>query len=437
MALRNIRGWMLLALLPVLAACGGGGSSDCKATLGSLVDCLDAKQTPVVEAKANVAPKAVTSEIVNALVKTKVELDGSNSLDENRDVLSYSWKLLTKPINSNAALIGATTSKPNFVPDLVGDYTLSFSVSDGKLSSPPVEIVVTVVAANVAPIAVTSESVSAVVKTKVELDGSKSVDDNRDVLSYSWKLLTKPANSNAVLSGATTPKPNFVADELGFYTLSFSVSDGKLSSPVVEIVVTAGAANVAPKAVAGLNRDMLVGGELVLDASGSTDANGDALTYAWDIFEKPTASTKPLLSASEGVKNYFVPDVVGTYRVRLVASDAVLKSDPVLVTITASNKNLPPVADVKGSDSDGKVGKAVNLDGSASSDPNGDSLTYAWAPVYPPDNTNTLINANAAKALFIPTLPGLYVFSLVVKERSLNSPLSSSPVNLIVTVTAP
>jgi hypothetical protein len=434
MALKKIRGWMLLAVLPVLAACGGGGSSDCKAALGSFADCLDSKQTPVVEPKANVAPKAVTFESVNAVVNTKVELDGSNSVDENRDVLSYSWKLLTKPVNSNAALIGATTPKPNFVPDLVGDYTLSFSVSDGKLSSPPVEIVVTAVAANFAPKAVTSESVSAVVKSKVELDGSNSVDDNRDVLIYSWKLLTKPTNSNAVLSGATTPKPNFLADELGLYTLSFSVSDGKLSSPVVEIVVTVGAANVAPKAVAGQNRDILVGGELVLDASSSTDANGDPLTYAWDIFEKPTASAKPLLSANNGVRTFFVPDVGGTYRVRLIASDGVLKSDPVLVTITASNKNLPPVADVTGSDSEGTVGKAVNLDGSASSDPNGDSLTYAWAPVYPPGNTNTLINANAPKALFVPTAAGLYVFSLVVKESTLSSPLSSPAVNVVVTV---
>ncbi len=346
MALRKIRGWMLLAVLPVLAACGGGGSSGCKTALGGFTDCFDDKQTPVV------------------VVKDKVEVN-----------------------------------------------------------------------ANVAPKALTSELVSAVVKTKVELDGSNSLDDNRDVLSYTWKLLTKPSNSNAVLNGGTTPKPNFVPDVLGDYTLSFSVSDGKLSSPVVEIVVTAVAANVAPKASAGQNREILVGGELVLDASGSTDANGDALTYEWDIFEKPTASAKPLLSASEGVKTFFVPDVVGTYRVRLVASDAVLKSDPVLVTITVSNKNLPPVADVTGSDSDGTVGKAVNLDGSASSDPNGDSFTHTWAIVYsPPSSSTPLLNTSAPKTLFVPTVAGLYIFSLVVKERTLSSPLSSSPVNVVVTV---
>jgi hypothetical protein len=242
-----------------------------------------------------------------------------------------------------------------------------------------------------------------------------------------------------VLSGASTPKPNFVPDVLGEYTLSFSVSDDKTSSPLVEIVVTAVAANVAPKASAGINREMLVGGELVLDASSSTDANGDALTYAWEIFDKPTASAKKdLLSASEGVKTFFVPDVVGTYRVRLVASDVVLKSDPVLVTITVSNKNLPPVADVTGSDSDGAVGTAVNLDGSASADPNDDALTYAWTTVYaPPGSIKNLLNIAAPIAKFLPDLPGLYVFSLVVTERFLSNPLSSLPVNVVVTVTAP
>lgn len=346
MTLKNIRGWVLLAVLPVLAACGGGGSSDCKTALGSFVDCSDTKQPPVVQ------------------VNDKVEVD-----------------------------------------------------------------------ANVAPKAVTSESVSAVVRTKVELDGSNSLDDNRDPLSYSWKLLKKPNNSNAVLIGANTPKPNFVPDVLGDYALSFSVNDGKLSSPLVEIVVTAVAANVAPKASAGQNRNIVIGGELVLDASSSSDANGDILTYAWDIFEKPEASAKPLLSANDGVRTFFVPDVVGTYRVRLVASDGVLNSDPVLVTITVNNSNLPPVADVTGSDSEGTVGKAINLDGSASSDPNGDSLNYAWAIVYaPPGNTNTIINVNAPKALFIATLPGLYVFSLVVNERTTSSRLSSPAVNVTVDV---
>jgi hypothetical protein len=345
MALRNIRGWVLLAVLPVLAACGGGGSSDCKAALGSFADCSGTQQTPVVQDKVLVKGlTAVTEQFVDAVVKNKVELDGSNSLDAN----GYG-------------------------------------------------------------------------------------------LNYSWKWLKKPNNSNAVLSGASTPKPNFVPDVLGEYTLSFSVSDDKTSSPLVEIVVTAVAANVAPKASAGINREMLVGGELVLDASSSTDANGDALTYAWEIFDKPTASAKKdLLSASEGVKTFFVPDVVGTYRVRLVASDVVLKSDPVLVTITVSNKNLPPVADVTGSDSDGAVGTAVNLDGSASADPNDDALTYAWTTVYaPPGSIRNLLNIAAPIAKFLPDLPGLYVFSLVVTERFLSNPLSSLPVNVVVTVTAP
>jgi len=332
MAFKNFRYWVLLALLPLLTACGGGGS-DCKTALGAFADCSDAKQTQPVD--VNVAPKAVTAESVSGIVNTKVELDGSNSLD-----------------------------------------------------------------------------------------------DNRDALSYAWTLFKKPSNSNAVLNGANTPKPNFVADVTGTYTLLFSVNDGKLSSPFVNVTVTVVDANAAPKASAGPDRGVVIGNTLILDGSSSSDANGDALTYVWEIIDKPEESTKALLLPNDGVKAYFVPDIAGIYRVSLVVSDGVLKSDLVLVTITASNNNLPPIADA-GSDLEGTVGMAVNLDGSASSDPNGDTLTYAWATVYAPSgSTKNLLDAGAPKTVFMPDLPGLYVFSLVVSDRS----MSSTPAFVTVTV---
>lgn len=283
---------------------------------------------------------------------------------------------------------------------------------------------------NVAPKAVTTENLNAVVNSKVELDGSKSLDEDRDVLTYSWTLVTKPSNSTAVLNGATTPKPNFVADVTGTYTFLFRVNDSKLSSPFVNVTVNVVNANVAPVARAGSDQDVMIGKMLILDGSGSTDANKDVITYKWEIKEKPEASTKALLLSDDAVKAYFVPDVAGPYRIGLVVNDGALNSDLVVVTITADNNNLKPVADV-GKDLEGTVGKSVNLDGSASTDPNGDSLTYSWAIPYAPNgSTRNILSSIAPKTVFVPDLPGLYVFSLVVNDGR----LSSDPAFLSVTV---
>jgi hypothetical protein len=295
----------------------------------------------------------------------------------------------------------------------------------------PTQPTVSSVPPNVAPKAVTLETLNVVVNSKVELDGSNSLDDDRDVLSYSWTLVTMPPNSKAILNGAATPKPNFVADLTGTYTLLFRVNDSKLSSPFVNVTVNVVNANVAPVARAVSDQDMVLGKTLMLDGSGSRDANGDALTYKWEIKDKPEASTKALLLSDDAVKVYFVPDVVGHYRIGLVVNDGALNSDLVVVTITASNSNLKPVADV-GKDLEGAVGTAVNLDGSASADPNeGDSLSFSWAKVYaPPGSTRNLLSSVAPKTVFVPDLPGLYVFSLVVDDGR----LLSNPTFLSVTV---
>jgi len=45
----------------------------------------------------------------------------------------------------------------------------------------------------------------------VSLDGRAGSDADGDPLTYAWTLTTRPAGSAAVLSGATTVNPSFVA----------------------------------------------------------------------------------------------------------------------------------------------------------------------------------------------------------------------------------
>ena len=86
--------------------------------------------------KQNVAPFANAGPAQLVELGVTVALDGSGSSDANGDPLSYQWRVVSLPAGSTAALSGATTATPHFVPDVAGDYLLGLEVSDGVLTSP-------------------------------------------------------------------------------------------------------------------------------------------------------------------------------------------------------------------------------------------------------------------------------------------------------------
>lgn len=76
------------------------------------------------------------------------------------------------------------------------------------------------------------------------------------------------------------------------------------------------------------------GALVTLDGSGSTDANGDTLTYAWTLTSSPTGSATTLNSPTS-VKPTFTPDLAGTYVASLTVNDGKVASISQTVTITA------------------------------------------------------------------------------------------------------
>ena len=90
----------------------------------------------------NVAPVAEAGSSLRAQIGTLAMLDARKSSDRNGDPLSYRWKLVFAPEGSQASLANADTARPEVVPDLEGDYVFELVVNDGKLQSPPDEMVV-------------------------------------------------------------------------------------------------------------------------------------------------------------------------------------------------------------------------------------------------------------------------------------------------------
>jgi hypothetical protein len=96
--------------------------------------------------------------------------------------------------------------------------------------------------------------------------------------------------------------------------------------------------NVKPVADAGGNQLAIVDHLVLLDGSGSYDANNDTLTYSWNMVSIPKGSFADL-SDPLVVDPDFVPDVKGWYLISLVVNDGELDSDPDNATILAIDAN--------------------------------------------------------------------------------------------------
>jgi hypothetical protein len=108
-----------VGLLNGLSGCGGGSPS-------------------------NTPPVANAGSAQAAIARATVTLDGSTSADADNDPLTYAWALTNRPAGSATQLVGPTSPKPTFVPDVAGTYTGTLTVSDGKATSNPATFSVTV-----------------------------------------------------------------------------------------------------------------------------------------------------------------------------------------------------------------------------------------------------------------------------------------------------
>ncbi len=368
----------------------------------------------------NIAPVAKAGSNQSVLLGSGVvRLDGSGSTDANGDTLSYQWALLSKPASSLSTLSESTSVRPAFTPDVPGEYIFSLLVRDGKLSSVPSAVSVTVSEVNAPPVANAGIDQSVLINTVVTLDGRESSDANRnDVLTFTWSLV-RPDGTSAVLTGV---RPTFTAAMSGAYTASLTVRDALSSSEPDAVRVLVSALNAPPVAVITAASSVLVGGAVQLSAANSTDSNRDALTFSWSLLSKPMkasgalADSAAVLAAPTLVNPVFTADVAGVYVLSLVVSDGKVNSEPVTVTVTASSQNLPPVANA-GPEQVVVVGAPVTLSGSASTDPNGDTLTYQWSLTTRPNlSAATLTNPNTVGPTFTPDLAGFYVATLTVND---------------------
>ncbi len=325
----------------------------------------------------NQAPVAVFSSVSTNL---SVAFDGSTSADPDGTVASYAW---TFGDGSTSTL-----AKPTHVYAAAGSYTVTLTVTDNLgLASAPVSHVVTVTAANQAPVAAFT---SVPTNLSVAFDGSTSADPDGTVASYAWTFGDG--------STSTLAKPTHVYAAAGSYTVTLTVTDNLgLASAPVSHVVTVTAANQAPVAAFTSVPTNL---SVAFDGSTSADPDGTVASYAWTFGDGSTSTL---------AKPTHVYAAAGSYTVTLTVTDNQgLASAPVshVVTVTAP-ANQPPVAAFTSV----PTNLSVAFDGTTSTDPDGTIASYAWA--FGDGTTST-----AAKPTHVYAAAGSYNVTLTVTDNS-------------------
>jgi|CXWL01.1.fsa_nt_gi RHS repeat-associated protein len=362
-------------------------------------------------------PSANAGPDQSVAVGSIVYLDGSGSGNddehENED-LGYQWSFISKPVGSTAILSNSTSVNSTFIADKAGTYTLQLLVQQENRISGSDSVVINTI--NSPPVADAGPDQSAKVGSTAVLDGSRSNDADNDPLTYKWTLTNKPSTSQAIITSSTAVNPGFIVDKSGIYSIQLVVNDGHTDSEASIVLVTT--LNSRPVAQAGNDQGARVNDLVTLDGSASSDVDGDALTYTWSLMTKPTGSIAALNNLS-AVKPYLTLDKPGVYVSQLIVHDAATDSDPDTVIITTENSR--PIAN-PGLDQTVSLNSLVHLDGTASTDPDVDPLTYQWSFVSKPTNSGaTLSNTIASNPTFTADKSGNYVLELIVNDGKLDS----------------
>jgi len=141
--------------------------------------------------------------------------------------------------------------------------------------------------------------------------------------------------------------------DIGCYTVTLTVlfSNGMIAThtePDYICVLRCDLPNLPPTAQAGVAgfvggagpHNVCVWEQVQLDGSGSSDPEGDPLTYAWTLASRPAGSNSLLVDANT-VNPTFVPDVAGQYELQLVVDDGQPVKAPSSASTTLVQANQP------------------------------------------------------------------------------------------------
>jgi uncharacterized repeat protein (TIGR01451 family) len=285
-----------------------------------------------------------------------------------------------------------------------GTYNVTVRASDGTAS---VTETTPIIVANRAPWNVTIGGPTTVEEgSSISLTAS-ATDVPSDTLSYAWDI-----DGDGFDDGTGTTLIYTGIDGPASPTIRLRASDEDGGSTVVSHTVTV--ANVAPIVDAGPDQRVYEG-ETVNFTGVFTDSGADTHEIVWDFGDGTTAT-----GTLTPTHVYSEPAIL-VVTLTVTDDDGAVGSDTMTVTV----QNLPPSAEAGGPYT-GTAGMPVTLSASASSDPGGGSLTFAWDL----DGDGSFDDATGAVINYTWTAAGVHTVTVQATDAQLATDTDAAQVSI-------
>ena len=290
-------------------------------------------------------------------------------------------------------------ANPDHIFNVPGTYLVTVNAHNSQNS---LLKQLSVVVANAPPMTDAGDDQFVLMGSRVTLDGSRSADPNGDLpIRYQW---TQVGGALVALDNPVAAMPVFTAPTTAsVLVFQLQVQDARgLGSGNVDTVQV----NVNDGSIINVqaNSDLVAVTHIGVHFT-ATVAAGSNLSYTWDFGDGKSGNGKTVTHVYANPSNYTV---------RLTVSNS---KGNATTTLLLAVSNPPPVANA-GADRYMLANGPGMLDGSASSDPNGElPLTYAWAQT---GGTPVLLSsATISQPVFsAPDSPDVLIFDLRVRDSA-------------------
>lgn len=311
--------------------------------------------------RVNAPPESALETGDPVLTFEELQLDATASDDPGGEIVNYEWR-----IDGGKFEQGDATKPVSF--DRSGEFQITLRVTDDDGATDRTTANVTI--ENRQPNATASASSDVVlVGETLEVNGTDSTDPDGTIVSYEWDF-TGDGTTDETGASATVS-----FDEHGNKTATLTVTDdsGASNETTVDVYV-----NAPPQAALYTGTPAPTLDQIILDATSSTDPDGEIVEYEWTIDGDPPTAVDAVDDASglDGSTPSLTFGDSGNYTVGVTVTDDQGATDTVRREIQVENR--PPDVDAHLVDDVVIVGEEARFGGQESTDSDGTIVAYEW-----------------------------------------------------------